>query len=260
MSGWRSLAIGDLGTVVTGSTPPKKQADWFGDEVDFITPTDLSTDGRRPSPVRGLSTAGVENLRTRLLPPGTVCFTCIASIGKMCLTAAPAITNQQINSIVVDSDVADARFVYYLLRNEATRIGAFASGAATPIINKTTFSAIVVELPALSTQAAIADILGSIDDLIENNRRRIEILEEMAQAIYREWFVHFRFPVNETATFVDSPLGPIPEDWAVLRLAELAPLVRGRSYRKDEVPDEGGLPFVNLKCMMRGGGFRVDGL
>jgi type I restriction enzyme S subunit len=68
-------------------------------------------------------------------------------------------------------------------------------------------------LPDLPTQRKIAGILSAYDDLIENNLRRIKILEEMAQSLYREWFVHFRFPGHESAKFVDSELGQIPEGW-----------------------------------------------
>ena len=68
-------------------------------------------------------------------------------------------------------------------------------------------------MPPLPTQRKIASILSAYDDLIENNTRRIAILEEMAQAIYREWFVNFRFPGHENVKLVDSPLGQIPEGW-----------------------------------------------
>ena len=67
--------------------------------------------------------------------------------------------------------------------------------------------------PRSHTATRSARSSDAIDDLIENNRRRVEVLEEMAQAIYREWFVHFRYPGHENAAFVDSPLGPIPEGW-----------------------------------------------
>jgi type I restriction enzyme S subunit len=103
-------------------------------------------------------------------------------------------------------------------------------------------------------------VLKSLDDLIENNRRRVAVLEEMAREIYKEWFVRYRFPGHETATFVDSPLGPIPEGWVIPRLNQVATVVRGRSYRSSELVEEGGLLFVNLKCFRRGGGFRSDGL
>ena len=76
-------------------------------------------------------------------------------------------------------------------------------------------------LPPLPTQRRIAGILSAYDDLIENNQRRIKILEEMARRLYREWFVHFRFPGHEGCTFVESPLGEIPEGWEVTRLGDV---------------------------------------
>ena len=78
-----------------------------------------------------------------------------------------------------------------------------------------------VSLPPLPVQRRIADILSAYDDLIENNNRRIAILEEMAQNLYREWFVHFRFPGHEHVKMVDSELGPIPEGWEVKKLGEM---------------------------------------
>jgi type I restriction enzyme S subunit len=115
-------------------------------------------------------------------------------------------------------------------------------------------------LPPIEYQDRICEVLDALDEAIENNRRRIELLEQMAQAIYREWFVNFRYPGHEDVPLADSPLGPLPEGWRACPLTDVAAIVRGRSYRRQELLDSGGVPFVNLKCMMRGGGFRRDGL
>lgn len=114
-------------------------------------------------------------------------YTCIASIGKIGIAAGDVLTNQQINSIVPYDDV-DGRFVYYLLRNETQRIQNLNAGCAVPIINKGDFENIDVSYPSLPTQKRIADILSAYDDLIENNRRRMEILEESARLIFKERF------------------------------------------------------------------------
>ncbi len=99
-------------------------------------------------------------------------------------------------------------------------------------------------MPGLDIQHVVVQILGAIDDLIENNRRRIELLEQMAQAIYREWFVHFRYPGHEGAALVDSPLGPIPEGWEVKPLASVASLTMGQSPLSKHYNSEGiGRPF-----------------
>lgn len=158
---------------------------------------------------------------------------------------------------------ADPQYVYYLVCSSGFRTGILnqRSGAAQPFItlgNLRTFEFFYeTDLP---TQRKIAGILSAYDDLIENNLRRINILEEMAQSLYREWFVHFRFPGHESAKFVDSPLGPIPKGWEVKAIEEVAIVHRGRSYRSSELLEDGGLPFINLKCIVRDGGFRRDGI
>jgi type I restriction enzyme S subunit len=87
---------------------------------------------------------------------------------------------------------------------------------------------------SLSVQRKIASILSAYDDLIENNTRRIAILEQMAQALYHEWFVRFRFPGHEHVRMVDSPLGPIPEGWRVVRLGEMVELAYGKALRAED--------------------------
>lgn len=185
---WKSGKIRDLGRVVTGSTPPTKNPELFGGVSLFITPSDLDYDSWRiHKSERSISQAGCEKFRTRMIPAGSIMYTCIASIGKIGIAAGDVLTNQQINSIVPYDDV-DGRFVYYLLRNETQRIQNLNAGCAVPIINKGDFENIDVSYPSLSTQKRIADILSAYDDLIENNRRRMEILEESARLIYRKMF------------------------------------------------------------------------
>lgn len=101
-------------------------------------------------------------------------------------------------------------------------------------------------LPDLPTQRKIAGILSAYDDLIENNMRRIKILEEMAQSLYREWFVQFRFPGHESACFTDSPLGRVPIGWEVKKLGQVTKIVMGLSPKGDTYNDQGdGMPLVN---------------
>jgi type I restriction enzyme S subunit len=138
--------------------------------------------------------------------------------------------------IRVDESDADSRFVLYaLLGPEAQRqIYGSTIAAGVPHINLKKLRSLKLQWPPIETQRAIAAVLGSLDDLIENNRRRIEVLEEMAQAVYQEWFVHFRYPGHEGAAFVDSPLGPIPEGWEPSTCGdELAVLGGGTPSKKE---------------------------
>lgn len=90
-----------------------------------------------------------------------------------------------------------------------------------------------IAIPELSAQRKIARILRTFDELIENNRRRIGVLEEMARATYREWFVRFRFPGHEKVELVDSALGPIPNDWEVKTVGNVVELKYGKALKAD---------------------------
>ena len=220
---WRSVRIGDLGKVVTGKTPPSSRPECFGSDYPFITPSDIGTDTRKIGTERYLSMVGKASMPNYLLPKKTVCVVCIgATIGKICMTHSPSFSNQQINSIIVDSRRFDPFFVYYALRRVGPTLLGLAAGAATPIINKSSFSDVEIAAPSLSTQRRIASILSAYDDLIENNTRRIAILEEMARRIYEEWFVRLRFPGHEQVKMVASELGMIPEGWKGKSIGEVA--------------------------------------
>jgi type I restriction enzyme S subunit len=104
--------------------------------------------------------------------------------------------------------------------------------------------ALEVELLPLAVQHRNAGILSAYDDLIENNQRRIRILEEMARSLYREWFVHFRFPGHEKVKMVPSPLGPIPQGWEVKRVPECVDI-----NPRVIVPRDGEKPFVPMGCL-----------
>ena len=144
-----------------------------------------------------------------------------------------------------DSESVNGRFLHYWLQGASAQhlMHSIASGATTPHLNVGDIRNLSIEsMPrGLEVQRVVGAILGSIDDLIENNRRRIEVLEEMAQAIYREWFVHFRFPGHENTTFVDSPLGPIPESWHIRKASEVL-VINPRTKSLKEVED----PFFTM--------------
>ena len=166
------------------------------------------------------------------------------------MTDRPSFSNQQINTIVASSKV-DASFLYYSLRTrkqELLSLGS-ATGVRTPIINKYSFCDIKVEVPPLPIQRRIAGILSAYDDLIENNQRRIRILEEMARSLYREWFVHFRFPGHENHPRVPSPLGEIPKGWEVRKLGEIAAVNRAQISPKT-APDE--IHYIDISSVSPG--------
>lgn len=170
--------------------------------------------------------------------------------------------NQRLGLVEDLADDIDKQFLYYLFNHRPVRqqIRASSSGVKVRHTSPSRVYEVTVGLPSLPAQENAAAILSAYDDLIENNIRRIKILEEIARLIYEEWFVTFRFLGHESVRMVDSKLGEIPEGWSVTSIRDVTEIHRGRSYKSKELVPEGGLPFFNLKCIDREGGFRLSGL
>ena len=134
--------------------------------------------------------------------------------------------------------VLDPLFLHYYLRQGAVVrwISNQAVGATLPNLNTGILRSVPVSFPSLPTQRRIAGILSAYDDMIENNRKRIRILEAMARALYREWFVNFRYPGHENIPLVPSSLGEIPKGWEVKKLAELVTTKYGYTESTNESP------------------------
>ena len=119
-----------------------------------------------------------------------------------------------------------------------------AVGATMPNLNTSILRSVPLRFPPLPTQRKIAAILSAYDDLIENNLQRIKILEEMAQNLYREWFVKFRFPGHEKARFADSSLGRVPEGWEVIKVSSLLEAIkRKKKIKKQAYKHEGEISY-----------------
>lgn len=234
---WATVRIGDLGRVVTGKTPPSSLPAMFVGDVPFFTPSDMEYDKRDVEPERHVS-ADWDPRRRVLLPDQSVCVVCIgATIGKVCMTKRASHTNQQVNSVVVDKERFDPSFVYYSLRLAGDELKSKATGAATPIINKSSFSDVTIRAPSQETQQRIAAILGAYDDLIEVNRRRVALLEELARELFEEWFVRFRFPGYEDVPLVDTPNGSLPYGWDWGAVSDIAEKT-GTNHNPSTTPDE----------------------
>lgn len=240
---WQTKRLDELGKIVTGKTPASAKPEEFGDQFPFITPSDIPKTQKHVGVERLLSQKGMEAHKRILLPKKSTCVVCIgATIGKVCMTEQPSFSNQQINSIIPLEGEHDPDFIYYISTKLKDALVSFAGGAATPIVNKSVFSSIKVLVPDYEVQRKIAAILSAYDDLIENNKRRIALLEKMAEEIYREWFVRMRFPGHEHTRFLKS----IPEGWSIVRIGErFDTFLGGTPSRKIASYWGGDVPWVN---------------
>ena len=242
--------ISQLGRVVTGKTPPTSRQEFFGGEYLFVTPTDLEYDHYYcRATERTVTEEAKAALPNQFIPADAVMFTCIgATIGKCAIAPAECLTNQQINSVVANEHT-DSKFLYYLLCHNVDVVKGLGGGAATPIVNKSKFEEIEFLVPSFRDQQAISAILSAYDDLIENNRRRIALLEEAARQLYREWFVRLRFPGHEHARTANG----VPEGWEKTTAYAAMDVLSGGTP-KTTVSDywDGDIPFYTPKDAIDG--------
>jgi type I restriction enzyme, S subunit len=217
-----------------------------------------------PAELKFISPEFHTKLKKSALRPRDVVVTRSGANTGQCCVIPPQLSQANCSDLVIfrPSKMISPWYLMYVLNSDWGRaiIAGGVVGAAQHHFNIGIAKKVSIRLPPLAMQQRIAGILLAYDELMENSRRRIRVLESMACALYREWFVHFRFPGYEKFPRVTSPLGQIPKGWEVRRIGEVADTFRGRSYRSVDLAEDGGLPFLNLKCLNRDGGFRRSGL
>lgn len=253
------VKISELGKIVTGNTPPTNERSFYDGIYPLIMPTDI-IEGEKVIKYteETISDKGYEKYKSSIVPPKSVCIVTIGSIGKkLCMTKEVSLTNQAINTIVVNTDRYDSDFVFYLMKYNLPQVKNLSSGTASgrENVSKKSFGNIKVRFPKkLSTQKKIASILSAYDDLIENNHQRIQLLEDMAQEIYKEWFVRFRFPGYQDTKFIDKegnqvPHGSkdaIPEGWEEIKLGKRYDVsLGGTPSRNKEQYWNGDIAWIN---------------
>lgn len=249
MNDWEMKQIKNLGRIVTGKTPPTENSEYFDGEELFVSPKDLDWDSHYITETEThITSKALEKFKNQVIPRNTVMFTSLSfAFGKMGIASRLCLTNQQINSVIVNRE-NNPKFVYYLLQAYKPIIFSYNSGIDTPIVPKSVFEKIEVKIPPKKLQEKIAAILSAYDELIENNQRRIALLEKMAEEIYREWFVRLRFPGHEKVNKVKG----VPEGWAVSKISDVVDFLSGFSFESETYTPNGKYGVVTIKNVQDG--------
>ena len=222
MKGWSYKKLDELGYVGRGKSRhrPRNEPSLYGGDYPFIQTADVKS---AEFYIKNYSQTYNEKglAQSKLWKPGTLCITIAANIAETAILGIPACFPDSIVGFMADPEKADVRFVKYYIEYIKLKMQNISRGTTQDNLSLDKLLTFDILAPPLPTQRSIAAILSAHDDLIENNTRRIKILEEMAQALYREWFVHFRFPGHEKVRMVDSPLGRIPEGWEIKKLGDI---------------------------------------
>jgi type I restriction enzyme S subunit len=211
-----------------------KASDYTEQGTPVINVRNIGFGGIRTDKLEFISTATRNRLSSHVLKAGDIVF------GRKGAVERHVFIRTEQNGWFQGSDCLRLRFAsqrveplfasYYFLTSEHQRwmMNQCSHGATMASLNQEVLERIELPLPPISIQRRIAGILSAYDELIENSQRRIKILEETARALYREWFVHFRFPGQESVPLVPSSLGKIPQGWEVKKLAAVAEVNRAQ--------------------------------
>lgn len=227
-SRWEHTSLRNLcSRISSGGTPSRQQPQYFVFDGNLWVKSKELLDGSIYDTEEKITDEAVAKSSAKFYPENTVLLAMYgANVGQLAILRRRATVNQAICGLVVEENTADYRYVFYALLQTRTDLTVQAFGAAQQNLNQETIRGFGIPTPPLPIQRKIAAVLSAYDDLIENNTRRVQILEEMVQALYREWFIHFRFPGHEHGKMVDSALGPIPEGWSVGSLSGIADLAK----------------------------------
>lgn len=265
---WRTATLGELcdkfdGFVQTGPFGSQlKQSEYVEDPngVPVVMPKDIKSGRIDFDTVARITEHKAQTLSRHFLADGDIIFPRRGDINKLAIVenSESVFCGTGCLRIHTPSEAIVPKFLFYFLSQPkvAEWLEARAIGSTMLNLNTAIMRGVEIRFPDRPAQQRIASTLAAYDDLIENSRRRIGLLEEAARQLYKEWFVRFRFPGHAQIEIVDgSPVG-----WAPVSFSEMADVVRGRSYTSEELRDEGGRAFVNLKCINRFGGFRDSGV
>ena len=246
-SRWKTFKLDKLGSVSRGRSRhrPRNDSSLYGGEYPFFQTGDVKAANLYLSEYsQTYNEIGLA--QSKQWEAGTLCITIAANIAETAILGIRGCFPDSVIGYICDPVKADTRFIKYyidLIKRDMQQVSHGTTQDNLSLDKLLHFNFVV---PNVNEQRKIAGILSAYDDLIENNLRRIKILEEMAQNLYREWFVKFRFPGHQNTRFVDSPLGKIPEGWEVHLVEKIVIRIHsGKKYNQKTASATGAIPILD---------------
>ena len=223
--------------IASGGTPLTKRGDYYGGDIPWLRTQEINFCNIY-STEKTITELGLKNSSAKIIPKDSVIVAMYgATAGKSAINKIPLATNQACCNLIIDNNKADYRFVYYYLVNSYKKLLSAAVGAAQQNLGSKQISAMTINLPLLNQQKKIANILGSLDEKIELNRRMNKTLEQLGQAL----FCHY---------FVDNPAA---KSWGKKPLDEIANFLNGLAMQKyPKINGQRTLPVIKIREMSSG--------
>ena len=256
---WEKVKLGDIAaSVQTGPFGSQlHQSDYSEFGTPVVMPKDMIGGKILEDSIARVEEQHVNRLSRHQVNVGDILYARRGDVGKCALVTENEkgwLCGTGCLKVTIDFSKANPKFVFYQLQKPETVgwVEKHAVGATMLNLNTGILESIPLELPKLSEQNKIVDILSAYDNLIENNQKQIKLLEEAAQRLYKQWFIDLRFPGHETTPIVDG----LPEGWRKEKLGNVVEYIRGTSYTSSELSDFDGVLMVNLKNINAFGGYK----
>lgn len=256
MNEYKIVKITDLGTVNRGKSKhrPRNDSILYGGEYPFIQTGDVKKANLHlVDYTQTYNDVGLK--QSKLWKKGTLCFTIAANIADSAILGMDACFPDSIVGFLPYENVSDTTYVKYLFDELKLYFQQISKGTTQDNLSLDKICRVKLRVPDYDTQVKVASILSTYDNLIENNNKRIRLLEQMAENLYKEWFVRFRFPGYEDVKFEEN----IPSNWNYIQLGDIISFERGISYSSEEINCDDGINLINLKNIQSYGGFRREG-
>lgn len=247
---YESIKIEDICIKITSGGTPKSTNEAFYNpkEVPWLKTAEVNY-GRIYNTETYISKEGLARSSAKLIPENSVIIAMYGqgdTAGRVAINKIPLCTNQACCNLIINHDIADYEYVYYVLSTLYDNLVSLKNGGAQPNLNAGTIKAVKIPFPDLTTQHKIAQILSKYDDLIENNQKQIKFLEEAAQRLYKEWFVDLHFLGYEDVKIVDG----VPEGWRKQKVSDFGEIITGKTPSTAKEQYYGGnIPFVKIPDM-----------
>lgn len=241
------MVLSDLVDVIGGGTPKTTEDSYWNGSIPWLSVKDFCGDKKYVyNTEKSITVEGLNNSSTKLLHKDNIIISARGTVGELAMIPYDMAFNQSCFGLIPKGN-NDPHFVYYLLKDKVRSLKSQTQGSVFDTITKATFDRIECADYSEEDQRRIASILSSLDRKIELNNKINSDLEEMAQAIFKNWFVDFE-PFKD-GKFVDSELGMIPEGWKVGRLTDVIKLMPGGTPKTSEPLywDNGTIPFFSPK-------------
>lgn len=237
--------------ISSGGTPSRRRSEYFSIESGhlWVKSKELLDSGISNTEEK-ITDNALNDSSAKYFPEQSVLIAMYgANVGQLGWLKKPATVNQAVCGLVIDPEKADWRYVFYALLQNRDNLTVQARGAAQQNLNQDLIKEFKIPLLPLEDQRSVSDILSIYDDLIYNNTRRIQILEQIVQAIYTEWFVNFRFPGHEKVKMIDSgtEFGKIPKGWKISKMGSILNIKSGYAFKSKGYTVEGLYKIVTIK-------------